>query len=267
MTRTPVSKSIRFEVFKRDRFTCQYCGATAPEAVLHCDHIHPVAEGGDNDLLNLVTACSSCNLGKGAKRLDDRSAVQRQRAQLEELDDRREQLEMMLEWRDKTQAAVVDTVEEVANRVGERSGSWPNDAGKADIRRWLKRYSLAEILSALDESFDRFLVYRGGEVTDRSWGIAFDKIPVLASYARRAAEKPHLTKLVYIQGILRRRFDDPRGQYLAELEDIFGWGVPLEAMEGVAKVSDDMGEYWDAMVVHAKLILAQKEAGSPDGQD
>lgn len=64
--RKPISKKVRFDVFKRDSFACQYCGATPPGAVLHIDHIHPVAEGGTNHSDNLVTACSSCNLGKAA---------------------------------------------------------------------------------------------------------------------------------------------------------------------------------------------------------
>jgi len=35
-----ISKRDRFEVFKRDKFTCQYCGKAAPDVVLHIDHIH-----------------------------------------------------------------------------------------------------------------------------------------------------------------------------------------------------------------------------------
>lgn len=62
--RKPLSKRVRFEVFKRDRFICQYCGGHPPMVVLHCDHIVPVSEGGQNRLENLVTACSDCNLGK-----------------------------------------------------------------------------------------------------------------------------------------------------------------------------------------------------------
>lgn len=69
--RKAVSKSVRFEVFKRDGFVCQYCGAHPPSVVLHVDHIHPVADGGTNDIDNLVTACEPCNLGKGARLLSD----------------------------------------------------------------------------------------------------------------------------------------------------------------------------------------------------
>jgi hypothetical protein len=64
--RKPVSKRLRFEVFKRDGFVCQYCGDHPPAVVLHVDHIVPVAEGGRNDMDNLVTACAPCNLGKSA---------------------------------------------------------------------------------------------------------------------------------------------------------------------------------------------------------
>lgn len=69
--RKPISKKARFEIFKRDGFVCQYCGAHPPETVLHVDHIIPVAEGGDNDQDNLITSCEACNLGKGARSLAD----------------------------------------------------------------------------------------------------------------------------------------------------------------------------------------------------
>ena len=72
--RQSLSKSIRFEVLKRDNHTCRYCGARAPHVVLHIDHIEPVARGGKNDMENLATACSACNVGKGARPLADRSA-------------------------------------------------------------------------------------------------------------------------------------------------------------------------------------------------
>lgn len=66
MAREALSKRTRFEVFKRDQFVCQYCGAHPPDALLHVDHIIAVANGGTNDTDNLVTACQDCNLGKGA---------------------------------------------------------------------------------------------------------------------------------------------------------------------------------------------------------
>jgi len=66
VSRKPLSKRTRFEVFKRDEFTCQYCGGHPPAAILHVDHIVAVANGGGNDDDNLITSCSDCNLGKSA---------------------------------------------------------------------------------------------------------------------------------------------------------------------------------------------------------
>ena len=68
--RKSLGKKARFEVFKRDHFTCQYCGATPPSVVLECDHIVPVAAGGGNEIDNLVTSCADCNRGKAARSLD-----------------------------------------------------------------------------------------------------------------------------------------------------------------------------------------------------
>ena len=76
--RRTLTKRVRFEILKRDNFACRYCGAKAPDVVLHCDHVHPVARGGKNELENLVTACRDCNAGKGARLIEDRSAFARQ---------------------------------------------------------------------------------------------------------------------------------------------------------------------------------------------
>lgn len=62
--RKAISKKVRFDVFKRDNFACQYCGCTPPNVVLEIDHIHPVSKGGKNDVDNLITACFNCNRGK-----------------------------------------------------------------------------------------------------------------------------------------------------------------------------------------------------------
>jgi len=59
-----ISVRSRFEVFKRDQFTCQYCGKRSPEVVLEVDHIVPVSEGGGDTVVNLLTSCWACNSGK-----------------------------------------------------------------------------------------------------------------------------------------------------------------------------------------------------------
>ena len=69
---------IRRALFKRDRFTCQACGTSAPLILvagrsvpaltgLHADHIVPLAQGGSRTWANLQTLCAPCNLAKGAR--------------------------------------------------------------------------------------------------------------------------------------------------------------------------------------------------------
>lgn len=55
------------EIFRRDHFTCQYCGArTTP---LTIDHVIPRHMGGGHTWENMVTACPRCNLKKGGRTL------------------------------------------------------------------------------------------------------------------------------------------------------------------------------------------------------
>ena len=62
-----MKKSLRFSIFDRDGFTCQYCGKSPPEVMLHVDHIQPKSKGGSDEPDNLITSCSVCNIGKGAR--------------------------------------------------------------------------------------------------------------------------------------------------------------------------------------------------------
>ena len=54
----------RFNVFLRDRFTCQYCGTGHAAADLTFDHVVPRSRGGRTTWQNVVAACSACNLRK-----------------------------------------------------------------------------------------------------------------------------------------------------------------------------------------------------------
>ena len=56
----------RFNLFLRDEFSCQYCGAKGD---LTFDHVVPRARGGITSWENVVAACSRCNLKKGSKSL------------------------------------------------------------------------------------------------------------------------------------------------------------------------------------------------------
>lgn len=66
-----VSRRLRFEVLRRDNFTCRYCGASAPDVRLEVDHVTPRSLGGPDKPWNLVAACQDCNGGKSAMAADE----------------------------------------------------------------------------------------------------------------------------------------------------------------------------------------------------
>lgn len=110
--RSPIPKRLRFEVFKRDRFACVYCGGTPPSSVLQLDHVEPHSAGGADDETNLVTACVDCNAGKSNRPLGEvrpRIAA----AAADEMQERLDQLRAYRAWRtefDEELRAELDTV-------------------------------------------------------------------------------------------------------------------------------------------------------------
>lgn len=62
--RTALPPALRIKILKRDRYTCKYCGARAPDVELEVDHKIPVSRGGTDDESNLITSCLDCNRGK-----------------------------------------------------------------------------------------------------------------------------------------------------------------------------------------------------------
>lgn len=60
----------RENVFKRDDYTCVYCGKSGRKG-LTIDHVHPKSKGGKDTWTNLVTACFQCNQEKDCLTLEE----------------------------------------------------------------------------------------------------------------------------------------------------------------------------------------------------
>lgn len=63
----PQVKLTRKEVFRRDGYSCQYCGSSSRDLTI--DHIAPKHLGGEHIWANVVTACTYCNHKKGGRPL------------------------------------------------------------------------------------------------------------------------------------------------------------------------------------------------------
>lgn len=246
--RKQISKKVRFEVFKRDRFTCQYCGAVAPDVILHVDHIEPVAKGGGNDILNLVTSCQNCNLGKSDRRIDDHSELAKQRAQLEELSQRREQLEEMVRWRESLKALHDDAAESAFSAWDEAVAPMGlNDYGRAEMRKLVKKFGLSFVFQAIDTATEQYLDWDASGPTLESVNVAFRKIGGICHYLANPDKKVS-SDAFYVRGILRNRLSYiNEKQCLALLRQAEALGFDMDRAKEHAKSVSNWTEWRTAI--------------------
>lgn len=182
--RKPISKRVRFEIFKRDQFTCQYCGGHPPAIILQIDHIKALAEGGTDDMDNLLTACSECNLGKGAR--DLRAIPQSLRDKAEEVQEREAQIlgyEAILAGRRERLERETWEIAEVLQ---------PGSAEEGMTRAWLIK---------IKDSLNK---------------LGFDETLESAEIARARFPNGSSTTFAYFCGICNRKFykDDRGGRFV-----------------------------------------------------
>jgi len=152
--RKPLGVKVRFEVFKRDGFTCVYCGGQPPKVLLHCDHVVSVKSGGTNDIDNLVTSCQDCNLGKGARSLSSVPATVQQKKEM--LEEREAQIigfnQLIVEKRQR----IEDTAWLVADVfLAQWGGTKFRSDWFASIERFVEDLSLDDLLFAANRAITK----------------------------------------------------------------------------------------------------------------
>ena len=251
MARKTVTKKARFEVFKRDKFTCQYCGRKVPDVVLQIDHIEPVAKGGGNEILNLISACQECNSGKGARALDDQSAVERQRKQLEDLEERRQQIGMMVEWQRGLLEMDVTTRSAARDYWTEMTGWDLNDMGQNTLRQIVGKYGLDAVLRAMRECGQRNMRRDSeGKVTQDSVEFTWKRVRSTL-YAETLSEEDRASpeqQSRYVRGIIRNRFHyhHPKNA-MSLLLKAFALGASFDEMKELAASARNWTDWRERM--------------------
>lgn len=233
--RKALSKKLRFEVFKRDGFRCQYCGVSAPDVLLVVDHIHPVAGGGKNDILNLITACEPCNAGKGKRELGDHTVLEKQRDQLQELSDRREQLEMMIQWKEglcDLRSLAVDRLAEFWRKLV--PGYSLSEHGRKGLEKLARQFEVSDIMEAIQIATSSYLEWAAGKPTPASVEVAWKKVGGVCRVRELEKTKPYLKDLYYVRSILRNRVHVDEYRIMGVLEEAHMAGVSCNEMKRAA---------------------------------
>jgi len=203
--RKPLSKKIRFEVFKRDNFTCQYCGHKAPEYILEVDHIDPVKHKGDNDPFNLITSCFDCNRGKADRKLSDTAVLDKQRQKIEDLNIRRQQLEMLLAWKDELISNKNMEANYICNYISNKLESKfkPTESWRININSYLSKLGHDRLIEMIDDVFFKI------SFSMSKYGITEKTVEIFWSILRAKiigeTSTPQETKK-YLHGILYNKF-------------------------------------------------------------
>jgi hypothetical protein len=256
MKRKGLSKKIRFEVFKRDSFTCQYCGKTSPSVVLVIDHIHPVSMGGDeSDILNLITSCEECNSGKGDRLISDGSVLERQISQLKEINEKKEQLELLLKWKEELGSLSEKCFEAVMNVWDKEVRPWHlTEGGKKIIEKLLHKHGIEKLLDAIQSSCNSYLIYDNeGQVIKESVELAFDKITL---FLKLQSLPEQMREFYYVRGILKKRltyFSEFNQSYSMELmEEAYSAGISIEEIKNLATSVKNWSEF--SMTLHDWML-------------
>lgn len=201
--RKTISKKTRFEVFKRDNFTCQYCGRTAPAVVLEIDHINPVKNGGDNNIMNLITSCFDCNRGKGKRTLTENEEIKLQVEQLKELNKKREQLEMLLKWKKQLENFENEQVDKIEKILSQKTGNTFTEYGRQNCIKNIKEFGFDEVYESTIISINQYY----DETDENSAKKVFDYIGKICCTRRRQKNNPLEYKINYLCKIAKNNFD------------------------------------------------------------
>jgi len=238
--RKSITKKLRFEVFKRDSFTCQYCGESAPDVILEVDHVNPVKRGGENEILNLVTACFDCNRGKGKHPLSENDTLKKQKEQLDELNIKREQLKLLMNWKKELNNIADEQIGYINDFLSGYGLGSLTEFGAKKYKRLIKNNGFKLVYDCFEISFDQYYVEDDRESLEKA--IRF--VEKIVRNKKLEQKDPIAAKRYYIRGILKNRlgyFNEKRlwAMLIKHLKSMDDYAI----FEGYAKECRNWSEF------------------------
>ncbi|MEJ2545405.1 MAG: hypothetical protein P8Y99_15155 [Calditrichaceae bacterium] len=258
----PEYKRIKFEIFEKDSFRCQFCGAGAPIAALRLRRIQEAEK--QDEWLNtafLSTSCTTCEkkrAGVNAKDLADGFIS------IDELEERLQQLKMLINWRKGMLRIRKQQLENLVTYWEKKvPGFQISNEQKKHLLSYMTKYAGEEIRDAMNMAADKFINYNAdGSFDTDSINQAFSKIQEICLQKTKIAANNETDGLHNIHQQLKNNingFFDPHraAQWLTYARS---WEVKIEELAEMAQKVNNWTEFAvniDKMVEAQKYILSR----------
>ena len=258
----PEYKRIKFEVFEKDSFKCQFCGTGAPIVTLQLSRINDTQQS--DNWLDTAFLSTSCKVCENKKTASDQNTQRNGFISIDELEERLQQLKMLINWR---KGMLNIRKQQLANLVRYWENKVPgysvdNDQKKY-ILTYITKYSCDEIRSAMDMAADKFFVqHPDGTIVNSSVLNAFGKVPEICSTKSELINAHESDGLLSILEQIKNNitgFFDPRraSQWLNYARS---WEVQIEHLFQMASSIQSWTEFSvniDKMVEKQKYVLSR----------
>ncbi len=269
---------IRFEVFKKDQFTCRYCGKRPGETVLEVDHIIPRSKGGTDAIENLVTSCFECNRGKSNRMLHELSPEMQHDAQL--LKEKKEQLKEFYKYQKDIETITNRAVTTISNywfKLTAKQNAL-SAMQKVSIKNFLKTFTVPEIKEAMEIStkifdFNQRFKYLCGIIVNKRMKKDDPELHDLVRYWNTKLGRKIYYKREGLEVLLKGRESSGHHPYGLEgskeiIDIVFSkrrqsyYVTLVDYLNGEKYINDEVDEYWkeqdEEKEKHAWTKLQQK---------
>ena len=152
--------------------------------------------------MNLITSCFDCNRGKGKRKLTENKEMQLQIQQLKEINQKREQLEMMLKWKQELDNFENEQVNKIETLLQEKTGYTFSEYGKKVCKNNIKEFGFDEVYESTIISINQY--YNKND--DDSVTKVSNYIGKICHTRRRQKDNPLEYKINYLCKIAKNRF-------------------------------------------------------------
>jgi len=256
-----MTKKLRFEVFKKHYFTCQYCGRKPPETVLEIDHIIPKSQGGLDEIENLVTSCFDCNRGKGKRMLTELMPEMQKDADL--LKERKEQLKAFYKHQkeiEKLTNEAITILSDYWSELTENEYSLSATA-KITLKNFLKTFTIQEIKEAMEistkiDNIEQRFRYFCGILHNKRLEKNDPELHELIRYWKNKEKGSGYYKREGLEVLLKGR--EESGHYPHSLEDaksaidvVFAksrssyYGTLVDYLNDEKYINDEVSDFWE----------------------